>query len=313
MMTSSLLYSRKFSLFVVKADGNVLDLSDMHCRFKTEQADTETPNNASVRVYNLSEKTQTQVQEYTRVVIQAGYESNFGVIFDGTIKQFGVGKENATDSYLDIFAADGDLAYNFSVVNQTLAPGATQNEQLQSALDAMALGGVYLGWKPGDVGVSTLPRGKTSFALGRDVIRTYAKTHKLSWSIQNGRINLIPLDGYKPGDIPEVTSLTGLVGQPEQTANGVQFRHLLNPAFTVGQAIKINNRDVNQQIKQEKNPFPIPYNRRRGTLSLAKVSTDGLYRLLVAEHEGDTRGQAWYTNVIALAIDASSGKVKAYG
>lgn len=311
-MTDSLLYKRKFSLFVIK-DDNVLDLSDMHCTFRTEQADTETPNNASIRVYNLSDKTIQAVKEFTRVVIQAGYDANFGVIFDGTIKQFGIGRENATDNYLDIFAADGDLAYNFAVVNTTLAPGATQSEQLQAALDAMALGGVYLGYKPGDVGVSTLPRGKTSFALGRNVIRTYATTNKMSWSIQNGKINLIPLDSYKPGEIPDVNATSGLIGQPQQTANGIQFKHLLNPSFTVGQAIRINNKDINQLIAQQQNPFPIPYNQRVGVLSLAKVASDGLYRLLVAEHEGDTRGQAWYTNVVALAIDPSSNKVKPYG
>lgn len=311
-MSDTLLWKRKFSLFVIK-DDSVLDLSDMHCTFKTEQADTETPNNASVRIYNLTDKTLQAVKEFTRVVIQAGYAANYGVIFDGTIKQFGIGRENATDTYLDIFAADGDLAYNFAVVNTTLAPGASQSEQLQAGLDAMALGGVYLGYKPGDVGVTTLPRGKTSFALGRDVIRTYAQTNKMSWSIQDGKINLIPLDGYQPGRIPDVNATSGLVGQPQQTANGIQFRHLLNPAFKVGQAIRINNKDINQLIAQESNPFPIPYNQRTGTLNLAKTTSDGLYRLLVAEHEGDTRGQSWYTNVIALAIDASSNKVKPYG
>lgn len=311
-MSDTLLYKRKFSLFVIK-DDNVLDLSEMHCKFKTEQADTEVPNNASIRVYNLTDKTIQAVKEFTRVVIQAGYEANFGVIFDGTIKQFGIGRENATDTYLDIFAADGDLAYNFSLVNTTLAPGASQSEQLQAALDAMALGGVYLGYKPGDVGVTTLPRGKTSFALGRDVIRTYAQTNKMTWSIQNGKINIIPLDGYKPGQIPDVNATSGLIGQPQQTANGIHFVHLLSPAFKIGQAIRINNDDINQLIAQEKNPFPTPYNQRTGTLNLAKTASDGLYRLLVAEHEGDTRGQAWYTNVIALAIDASSNKVKPYG
>lgn len=311
-MSDNLLFKRKFSLFVIK-DENVLDLSEMHCKFKTEQADTETPNNANVRIYNLSDKTIQAVKEFTRVVIQAGYESNFGVIFDGTIKQFGLGRENATDTYLDIFAADGDLAYNFALVNNTLRPGASQSEQLQAALDAMGESGVYLGYRTGDVGVSILPRGKTSFALGRNVIRTYAQTNRMSWSIQNGKINIIPLDGYKPGDIPDINATSGLIGQPQQTANGIVFKTLLNPALKIGQAIRINNDDINQLIKQEKNPFPIPYNQRTGTLNLAKTSSDGLYRLLVTEYEGDTRGQAWYADCVGLAIDASSNKVKPYG
>lgn len=311
-MADTRLFGREFSLLLVQGN-DAFDLSQMHCRFRTVQADFESPNSLSVRIYNVSNKTLQQVQEYSRVVLQAGYPGNYGVIFDGTIKQFGIGRENAKDTYLDIFASDGDLAYNFAFVNKTLAPGASDSEVLQAALDEMALGGVYLGYQPGDAGVSYLPRGKVAFALGRQVIRTYAQTKKMTWSIQNGKIQLIPLDGYKPGEIPDITALSGLIGQPEQTGAGITFKHLLNPRFSVGQAIRIDNKSINQVIAQKDRELPVAYNSLTQALSLAKVSTDGLYRLLVAEHEGDTRGQAWYTHCTALAIDASSNKVKNNG
>lgn len=312
MTTSTTLYGRKFSLLLVQGE-NALDLSSMHCRFRTVQADFESPNSISVRVYNLSDQTLRQVQEFGRVVVQAGYEGNFGVVFDGTIKQFGIGRENAKDTYLDIFASDGDLAYNFAFVNKTLSPGASDAEVLQAALDEMSLGGVYLGYKPGDAGVTYLPRGKVAFALGRNVIRTYAQSKKMTWSIQNGKIQLIPLDSYKPGEIPDINAMSGMVGQPEQTAAGVTFRHLLNPRFSVGQAIRIDNKSVNQVIAQKDRDLPVAYNSLTQALSLAKVSADGLYRLLIAEHEGDTRGPAWYTHCTAMAIDISTGKVKNNG
>lgn len=311
-MSSNVLFKRKFSLILTN-DTEALDLSTLHCTFRTEQADFETPNNAHVRVYNLSSKTQERVKEFSRLVLQAGYEGGpFGVIFDGTIKQFGFGRESAKDTYLDLFAADGDLAYNFAVVNRTLSPGASQSEQLQAALDAMGNYGVYLGYKQGDAGV-TLPRGKTAFAMGRDVIRQYADTNKSSWSIQKGAIQIIPLDSFKPGEVMDINAGAGLIGQPQQTAAGVKFKNLLDPRFTVGQAIRINNKDINQIIQSDPAAAPIAYNSRTQALSLAKVRTDGLYRLLEAEFEGDTRGQPWYANCVALAIDPSSNKVNPYG
>ncbi|MGC8165472.1 hypothetical protein ACP3WT_28400, partial [Salmonella enterica] len=62
-------------------------------------------------------------QEFTRIVLQAGYAGNYGIIFDGSVKQVRRGRENQTDTYLDITAADGDSAYNFAVVNTSLAAG----------------------------------------------------------------------------------------------------------------------------------------------------------------------------------------------
>ena len=97
-----------------------LDLSQFRIKFSVQAADIESPNNAWIRVYNLSSDTMHQVAtqgEYTSVSLSAGYEEgNFGVIFQGTIKQYRIGKENTTDSYLDIFAADSDVEFNQTFV-----------------------------------------------------------------------------------------------------------------------------------------------------------------------------------------------------
>ncbi len=47
---------RKTSLLLVKGS-QALDLSEMHFTFSTQQQDEESPNNAAIRVYNLSDDT----------------------------------------------------------------------------------------------------------------------------------------------------------------------------------------------------------------------------------------------------------------
>jgi hypothetical protein len=75
----------------------------------------QTPNSADVRIYNVADSTAERIKnEFTQVVIQAGYQANFGLVFRGTIKQIRKGREDAKDTYVDITAADGDAAYNFS-------------------------------------------------------------------------------------------------------------------------------------------------------------------------------------------------------
>ena len=55
------------------------------------------------------------------------------------------------------------------------------------------------------------------------------------------------------------------------------------------------------------------YNQYTGVQNLAQVSTDGLYRVFVAEHSGDTRGSEWYTDLTCLAVNPQTQQVADYG
>ena len=158
-----------------------------------------------------------------------------------------------------------------------------------------------------------LPRGKVLFGMARDYVRRGAFMLKSSWSIQDGKINIIPLDGYRPGEVLQLNAGTGMVGIPEQTQNGINFKMLLNPRLSVGNAVQIDNRLINQLVQRDKSAAPIPYDQYVGLQLLAKVTSDGLYRLFVVEHEGDTRGNAWFSHCTCLAVDPSSNKIKPFG
>lgn len=294
-----------FQSLVAKQPG--LDLSDMQFRFEISASDVETPNSATIRVYNLAKTTISKIKaEYTRVILQAGYENGpFGQIFSGDIKQFRVGRERNVDSYLDILAADSDLFYNWGVVNKTLAPGATIPQRLGAVNEVVtAFGGQAADGSeftnpsaPGLAG-GILPRGKVLFGLAREQARDLARTTGTTWSIQNGKLTFISDTGYLPGDIIPVNSQTGMIGMPETTQDGVTVTTLLNPKITVGQRLKINNADVNTTTVQA-GGFP-QYN----TLQLfADTSADGIYRVLVIEYQGDTRGNAWYSKMVCLAVN----------
>lgn len=306
-------FGRKASLVVVEGTKG-LDLSNLRFRFKTTQQDVESPNTATIRVYNLKPETVKSIRgEYSRVVLQAGYEGNYGVIFEGTIRQFRIGRENGTDTYLDILAADGDIPYNWSVCNKTLAKGWTQEQAIKEAADAM----VKLGAQTGFTDVNGLmggtvpnPRGKVMWGLAKAHLRASMATTHASWNIANGQINVVALDGYLPGAAVVLTSETGLIGRPEQTNEGIRVRCLLNPRIVVGKLVKIDNKSVNQTVNQNPNAAPGPaFDRYQGVQLLASVTADGIYRVYVAEHDGDTRGQAWYSDLMVLAVNADTKKV----
>lgn len=296
MSTEGYLFKRRCSLTVGR-DGQGLELGDLRVVFATHHADYETPNHADIRIYNLAETTAQQIKkEFTDIYLQAGYDGLVGVIFAGQIRQARIGRENGTDTYLDILASDGDRAYNFATVNTTLAAGSTANDQIRVAQSAMQSHDVEAGDDP-ELDSPALPRGRVMYGMARTVMRDATESTNSTWSIQDGKVQVIDVQGYLPGEAVVLTSQTGLVGQPEQTNEGIKVRALLNPRLKVGGRIKLDNRSISE-IRSEI---------KIGAVNLApRLDDDGLYRILAIDHSGDTRGNDWYADLICVGIDDSA-------
>jgi hypothetical protein len=99
----------------------------------------------------------------------------------------------------------------------------------------------------------------------------------------------------------QLSSQTGLIGVPEVTDNGITARMLLNGTLQIGGRVQINQNDINKQVVMSQG-FP-NYN---SVYLPAQTTSDGTYRVLVLNHEGDTRGQAWYTDIVCLALENQS-------
>lgn len=296
-------YLRHIGLIVTKGtDG--LDLSNMRIQFQTYAPDADAPPTALIRVYNLTQDHAKQIQkEYQSVMLQAGYlNGNYGIIFKGTIKQIRRGRQNATDTFVDIMAADGDEGYNFGFVNKSLKSGSTQKDQLDAIFQSTQQQGLEKGSIPNDLGTGgTLPRGKVLFGLAREKLTDVSNSSNATWSIQDGKVNIIPLTGYLDGEIVVINARTGMIGIPEATNNGIEVMCLLNPLLRTGRRVKLDNASINQTTIRDQG-FP-----RYSDLNFpANVSDDGMYRVLVIEHKGDTRGNDWQSSLTCLAVDPSA-------
>jgi hypothetical protein len=299
-------FGRKATL-IVSAGASGLDLSEMRFRFTIQQHDTQSPNTLYVRIYNLAPATVQKIQgEFTSITLQAGYEGgNFGIVFQGTIKQFMRGRERNVDSYLEIWAADGDEFYNFGLVNQTIAAGSSpadvlgaifkQNSQTDKLPFATDVNGLV-----GGVPAQALARGKVLWGMSRDYARDWANKYGFRWSIQNGQVVIVPITGYRPGEAVKLSSTTGMVGVPETTEDGVRVRILMNPLVRVGCLVQIEQADINTLTVREQG---LTYS---GLSAAAQTTAAGFYRVLVNEMIGDTRGQEWYCDLICLAVDVSA-------
>ena len=299
-------FGRICTLVVSNQQGQGIDLSNLRIVFNVKRSGVMAPNAATIRVYNLDLVTANLLRkEFTQVVLQAGYAGNYGVIFKGNIRQFIIGRESATDTFINIIAGDGDQAYAFATVNSTLAAGSSQTNHLDTALTAMQGQGVgqnYVGQLP----ANQLPRGKVMYGKAVDHIQRIAQSSGFSWSIQNQQVNMVKLSTYLPGTAVVLSSKTGMIGTPRQTIAGIDFQCLLNPKLKIHGLVQVDNASVAQfQINPlvpgsaANTPVPLTY--------------DGVYYIYVIEYDGDTRGVPWYCNLVTLATSISANPLEAVG
>lgn len=274
-----------------------IDLSQLHIKFSIKQWDLQTPNTCQIRVYNVADNTAQRVQkEFSQVILQCGYQGgDLGTIFQGTLVQVRRGRESPVDTYLDLSGADGDEALNFAVVNTAIAAGSSFKDRITALTQAMAPYGVTLGNVP-DLPSGGLPRGTTKLGMARDHLRDIAFATDTTFFIQNGVLHFIPREGSLPGTAIELNSATGLIGFPEQTEDGIQVRALLDPQIKIGGQVKINNADI---LQAQLNLSATGANQNA---FLPSIADDGLYRVVVCEHSGDTRGNEWYSDLICVAL-----------
>jgi hypothetical protein len=299
-------YGRVATLLVSDKQGRSLDLSALRIKFKVKKTGVMTPNAGDFIVYNVDEQTARLIQnEFTHVLFQAGYVGNYGLIFKGNIKQFITGRESATDTFINLNCGDGDQAYNFAVMNQTVRSGANPQALLNAGLTAMSGQGVGAGYT-GALPAQALSRGKVMFGNAREHLQKLADTYGFVWSIQDGNVVFLSKGAHLPNEAIVITSKTGMIGTPQQTSEGIDIKCLLNPNIRVHGRIKIDNKSVAKM----KIDFWTPGSPAN---TPALISRDGVYYPLVVEHSGDTRGTDWYTNLRLLSVDVSSNPLDSVG
>lgn len=284
--------------------GEAIDFAAFRVTFHIRRGDVQTPNSADIRIYNVSDATANRVtKEFTRIVLQGGYDGNFGILFDGTIKQARRGRLDAKDTYIDIAAADGDQFYNFAPISLSLADGAAKpSDMIQLFLKYMP-GSIVRGYIP-ELSTNAPVRGRVYYGMLRDELSEFAAQNDCLWSIQDGQLTLIPLTSYIPGEPVLLSPATGVIGQPEQTQNGISVRTLLNPSVKIGQLVKLDS-----TINPFRYGLDVRSQAQLSNLALSiKTNADRLYYVMNVDHHGDTRGNEFYSDLTCLAVDATVPK-----
>lgn len=276
------LFARRCTLDIGREENSVqlqsaFRVTGLRIAFKIRKSDKPEPNSSQIRVWNLSEQHRTAVElKGTRCVLSAGYPDSEAQIFSGNV-HFAQSQKEGNDWLTTLELGDGQLKFKTARVGQYFPAGT-------KLLDVVLHVGQQLVSDLGNLRerVSQLSEefseGITIHGSAAETLTRLLRPHGISWSIQDGRIEALAPSEYLPGTGPLISVDTGMVGSPgyghAKKTGGPRYlkvKSLLQPAMRPGQAFELRSREIN-----------------------------GSFRCHLVEHEGDTEGPPWYSEIEAL-------------
>lgn len=267
-----------------------LDVSALRCTFSIEKSVNETPNYAQIVLYNLAASSIAQIKAGDKVILSAGYENgNFGMIFTGEIVQPYITREGGTDTLLHLICQDGDVFLNSAFTAKTLEKGSTIKDVVDTCAtlpqrkisDKITSGDAYI-------------RGKVLFGQSASYLKGVAQATDTQFFVSDEEISIVGAEDYEDGLAVDLNADTGLVGDPNQTDDGVSAKCLINPSIKLNTLVHIDASAIVAKAVTN------------AESKVSSFSANGVYRVVKLTYEGDTDGDAWYCNFDAITQDGAS-------
>lgn len=254
----------------------VLEFSQLRVTFSVVKTLAVHPNTCKFKIYNLAETSRAAVRRDARVVLQAGYADGIEQLAVGDIRH-ALHTHPSVDWISEVEMGDGERAFNHAVIADSFAGRVGAGRVLERIAKATGLG---LGNVPQVVAElnrtaqydhGIVLRGRAARCMD-EVLAAWG----YSWSVQDGQIQVVKT-GFALSEAIILSPTTGLIGSPENlagkrrgAAEGKKLRSLLNPKIRPGVRLDVQS-----------------------------AGTNGLFRVEKVDHNGDTAGGPWYSDIEA--------------
>lgn len=278
------LFKRDWELLV-----DDLDLTQLEFTFHVEKNTKSEPNKLALQIFNLSPDHVAQVTQRAkakqstgvRVRVSAGYVGSTFIVFDGDAREINT-TQNSANRMTTIAAHDGGRAFRESRISQSFAAGASVQSVISACAQAMGIGSgnaneVAAGASVNGLG-SAFPNGMVLAGRAADQLTRVTRAAGMTWSIQNGVLQL-----QKGGQPLQTTSVriasdTGMVGSPSVDMDS-----------NVASSSKKQKKPTMVTVKTLM--IPGIYPGRKVVLDTAEFN--GGYQVAEALFVGDTSGNDW--------------------
>ena len=269
------LFDRRVVVTIGPEGGEGLRLDErFHIEFSVVKTVGQETNRIDCTIYGLSDQTRARINDSGSQVIQieAGYADGVEVLAIGDITRV-VTEYHLPEIRTVIEAGDGARALRDRRVNLSFEAGASVQRVLDRIAQELALGTRATGARA----EGAYREGVSFSGTARDALNRVTQRAGLTWSIQNGELQILDRVDAAQGRGVLLTPQTGLIGSPRaleeqveinerRRGDGFEVVSLLQPKIRPGELVVIQSRDV-----------------------------DGQFRVDTVTHSGSTRGNDWET------------------
>jgi hypothetical protein len=256
---------------------DTVQVQSLRMSFNIVKSTGRHPNTSQISVWNLAKDSRAAMAlKGAKVILEAGYEGQSMQVFNGDARTIDHHLEGP-DWVTKIQCGDGEKAYQLARVSKSFKGGTSVGQVLRHFIDA-------LGINPGNslkeiAGIKEqFVHGYTAHGQAATEMDRLLKSYGYEWSIQDGRLQVIPKGKTTADSVVSLSPDTGLVGSPELGNKDKQKKHavlkakaLLQPSLSPGRRFELQSREHH-----------------------------GLFRVEQVTHKGDTHGGEWYSEIEAV-------------
>lgn len=207
----TVLLNRRATLLV-----GTLSIEGLRMSFTASKSLEKDPNTAEILVYNLAEKSRRAMQaKGATVILQAGYEAtrSQAIVFSGDARLISHRLEGP-DWVTKIECGDGEAAVAGTYVNESFAEGTVVFDVAEYLTRKLGIDKGNLGTQIHSLS-RVLKGGMVAKGRAAAVLEKVLALEGFSFSIQNGRLQILRPDESNTETVYVLSASTGLVGSPE--------------------------------------------------------------------------------------------------
>lgn len=291
-------YVNRYLKLTVRAANNTTKIYDVSWKIvfsirKSASSNYLSFNQAEISIYNLNTDEQNWIaQTGTTITLDAGYQDLHANIFDGVVNNITHSK-NGVDVVTTLYCSS--TVRNYAVNAGVSVQNMTVTDLLKSICEKNSISYV-LPFNKSDIVA------KSYSGTVAKVIAMICTDYSISAGIDNGVLIFKDkdktTDDIKDQEIRTFTPTSGVLGSPALTEYGISFQTLMNPKLQVNDYFNLKAPYINYNL----NNLNVRPNAVTGSVVNAMAHTNvhnynGLYMALSLSFQGDTRGNAWYTNI----------------
>lgn len=283
------LFDRQFEIIVGESDSEAISIKNLAMKFEVKKVSSSKPIEGFVEIINVSDATDTFIKDKgQRIRIVGGYPGRVGLLFDGDVRRVERGR-SGVDRITKIELGGNLVKLSNARFSRSYSGNVSIKQIIIDAIPSFGLTSNNLDFLPLIQKANFAFDGKTS-----DLLDKLLPINGVNWREDSGIITFSRIGQADDLiNIPVISTGSGLIGIPGQTdKGGVKFRSLLDANLDIGKAVKLESDVINLSGGgRDKN--------------VSSGNTNGFYKIISVNHNGETRGTPFYSDIEGIPIEQS--------